>query len=317
MRDLPIALTFDLDSDLFDESVAPTGGHTKISWRGLTDGVGMIRERLAALSKRYGVSTRSTWFVRVDNQIADLYGRPAYLLEQYRALFESLIDDGDEIGWHPHLYRLDGEAWRQEIDDEVLARNMSAAITDMKAAGFTPACGRIGEAYGSNGIMATFDDLGIGIDSTAMPGRKRIDEHRMLDWSDTPGGAYRPSITDYRIPGNPARSVIEIPMSMLKVKAEYDPQPFLRYLDLSYRNSALAVGVDDLVREAPYLVAVTHPSALLREFEPDGGHGLVTFDPDAITQNLSMVIERARELGREPRFLRLADLGAELETPLK
>ena len=47
MRDLPIALTFDLDSDLFDESVAPTDGHTRISWRGITEGIPLIRERLA------------------------------------------------------------------------------------------------------------------------------------------------------------------------------------------------------------------------------------------------------------------------------
>ncbi len=316
MRDLPIALTFDLDSDLFDESVAPTGGHTKISWRGINEGVPAIRQRLEEINRAYGVACAPTWFVRVDNQIADLYGRPGHLLAQYASLFDDLRAAGEEIAWHPHLYRSDGEAWKQETDDAALLTAMTAALADMRALGFSPAVGRIGEAYGSNGTMAAFDALGMAFASTAMPGRTRIDAERSLDWGPTPHAAYHPSIADYRVPGDPARHVLEIPFSMLKVKAAYDTEPFSRYLDLSYKTAALAVGMDDLVRDAPYIVAVTHPSAILREFEPAGGHGLVSFDVESLHLSLAMVIERARAAGRSPRFLRLSDLGAELKAGL-
>lgn len=316
MRDLPIALTFDLDSDLFDESVAPTDGHSKISWRGISEGVPLIRDRLALVDLAYGVACRPTWFVRADNQIGEVYGRPAHLLVEYRSLFEDLRAAGEEIAWHPHLYRRVGDGWRQETDDAALERAMTAALADMTAAGFTPACGRIGEAYGSNGIMAAFDRLGIAFASSSMPGRKRIDAERMLDWEPTPRTAYHPSIADYRVPGEPAHRVIEIPFSMLKVKADYDFEPFLRYLDLSYRADALAVGMDDLARAAPYIVAVTHPSAILPEFRPEGGHGLVSFDPENIQASLMQLIEAARAGGREVRFLTLKDLGAELKERL-
>jgi hypothetical protein len=316
MRDLPIALTFDLDSDLFDESVAPTGGHSKISWRGISEGIPLIRERLARVGHAFGVKPVPTWFVRADNQIADIYGRPAHLLIGYGDLFRMLREAGEEIAWHPHLYRREGGGWRQETDDAVLDAHMTAALADMTAAGFPPLCGRIGEAYGSNGIMAAFDALKIPYASSSMPGRKRIDAERSLDWEPTPRIAYHPSVADYRVPGKPSRRVLEIPFSMLMVKADYDAQPFLRYLDLSYRADAVAVGLDELIRQAPYIVAVTHPSALLPEFRPEGGHGLVSFDVQNLEDSLSQLIERARATGRAVRFLRLSDIGLEQKASL-
>ena len=73
-----------------------------------------------------------TWFVRVDNQIADIYGRPGHLLETHRDLFERLRARGDEIAWHPHLYRRKAGGWEQETDDAALLTAMRDAIADMR-----------------------------------------------------------------------------------------------------------------------------------------------------------------------------------------
>lgn len=305
MRELPAALSFDLDPDIFDESISSSNARTRLSWRSISEGVPAIRDELDAFAPDVPV----TWFVRVDNQIADIYGRPGHLLEQHRGLFEDLRARGDEIAWHPHLYRRTGEGWEQETDDAALLTAMQAAIADMRALGFDPRCGRIGEAYGSNGLMAAFDTCGIAYDSTAMSGRKRVDGERTIDWLDTPRTAYRPSKADHRVPGSPAHDVIEIPMSMLKVKADYDAEPFLRYLDLSYRTEAVAGGMDALVCEVPYLVAVTHPSALMPDFAPKGGHGLLSFDLDNMTRTLRLLAETAEAKGRELTFTTLDALG--------
>ncbi|MEN0651598.1 MULTISPECIES: hypothetical protein [Hyphobacterium] len=305
MRELPAALTFDLDPDIFDESISSSNARTRLSWRGISEGVPAIRAALDVFAPGIPV----TWFVRVDNQIADIYGRPGHLLEQHRGLFEDLRARGDEIAWHPHLYRRKDEGWEQETDDAALLTAMQAAIADMRALGFEPRCGRIGEAYGSTGLMAAFDACGIPYDSTAMSGRKRIDGERSIDWLDTPRTAYRPSKSDHRVPGSPAHDVIEIPMSMLKVKADYDAEPFLRYLDLSYRTEAVACGMDSLVSEAPYLVAVTHPSALMPDFAPMGGHGLLSFDLENMTRTLRLLAETAAAKCRELTFTTLGALG--------
>ncbi|TGY87260.1 hypothetical protein E5163_16230 [Marinicauda algicola] len=316
MSDLPIALTFDLDPDLFDESVAPTQARTKISWRCITEGIPLIRDRVGEVAEAAGLKPAPSWFVRVDNQIGDLWGRPAWLLEEYGAVFEALETAGEEIAWHPHLYRRSDTGWEQETDPSALADKMEAALADMKRFGYAPRCARIGEAYGSNAIMEAHDRLGIEFDSTAMAGRKRVDAERIIDWEATPHRAYRPSQADHRIPGKPARDVVEIPMSMQRVKADYDAEPFLRYLDLSFHPRALAHGLDDLVRDADYLVTVTHPSAFLSDFEPAGGHGLVAFDPQALTRNLDAVLDAAGRHGRRPRFLTISQLGDELRREL-
>lgn len=316
MSDLPIALTFDLDPDVFDESVASSDARTKISWRCITEGIALIRDRIGEVADAAGLVPAPSWFVRVDNQIGDLWGRPAWLLEEYGPIFEGLDRAGEEIAWHPHLYRRRDGGWEQETDPSALSDTMEAALADMRALGHEPRCGRIGEAYGLSAIMAAYDRLGIPYDSTAMAGRKRVDAERTIDWEKTPHRAYRPSKTDHRVPGKPAHEVVEIPMSMQSVKADYDGEPFLRYLDLSFHPRAIAHGLDALVRDADYLVTVTHPSAFLSDFEPAGGHGLVAFDPEALTKNLDAILDAAGRHGRQPRFVSISQLGNELAREL-
>lgn len=313
MRALSIALTFDLDPDVFDESVASSEQRTRLSWQGIHDGIPRIKSALRNILAPREQIAHPTWFVRVDNQIRDIYGHAGYLLATYRALFDDIRADGDEIAWHPHLYRQVSEGWVQETDGPRLYDAMVDALEDMKAQGFTPKCARIGEAYGATDLMAHFDRLGIRVDSTAMAGRKRIDAQRTIDWETTPPKAYRPSLADHRIPGTPHHQVMEIPMSMLRVKADYDREPFLRYLDLSFHPRALNHGLEALIETAPYLVSVTHPSAFLPAFKPDAGHGLVSFSLEALHINLSAILDHAERLGREVRFVTLSELAKEIE----
>ncbi len=305
-------MTFDLDPDVFDESIEATDGRSKLTWRCISDGIPRITGRLSAFRDAFGSSPLPTWFVRVDNQIGDIYGRPAFLLENFSRVFAEVSDARHEIAWHPHLYRAVGTAWEQETDEAVLASHMSAALHDMQSLGYRPVCARIGEAYGSVGIMRAFDQLGIQFDATAMAGRRRVDKERTIDWAPTPQDGYRPSHADHRIPGSPHFAVVEIPMSMLLVKAFYDRTALARYLDLSFHPEALATSLPDFVADAPYVMTVTHPSAVLPACRPARSHGLLSYDLEKLSENLQFILDAAKHSGRAAKFVTVAGLGASI-----
>lgn len=312
-RLLPIALTFDLDPDVFDASIDPESHRKRLTWLCITLGIRRIHEALETIPDFRGSVPPCTWFVRVDNQIADIYGRPAYLLEEYDGIFRSAQKRGDEISWHPHLYRRVGNNWIQETDDAALDASLNSSVADMRRMGYEVQCSRIGEAYGSSGIMRSLSQLGIKYDATAMAGRRRVDDQRLIDWLPTPPDGYRPSRADHRIPGKPDFPILEVPMSMLQVKAGYDEQPILRYLDLSFHPASLEAGLSNLVKSAPHLVAVTHPSAILTECRPAKPHGLLSYAIEGLIANVRAIIACAQAAGRTVQFVTMSDLGRQIE----
>jgi hypothetical protein len=175
----------------------------------------------------------------------------------------------------------------------------------MMDAGFSSKVSRIGEAFCSNAVMDALEECGIQIDSTAMPGRVRIDAERNLDWGMTPEHVYYPAVNDYRLPGNPTRKLLEIPMSMLRTIADYDQKPLLRYLDLSFHPRVIRDGISDLVKTAEIIVAVTHPSAVLKSAIP---HGLISFSADAFAENLDSLLLECSRQERPVKFVTLAQI---------
>jgi hypothetical protein len=301
-----IALTCDTDADAFDPSIGGQAKSAAPGWRGVAEGIPAMIEATEAVAGEFDLQPRFTWFVRVDNQIEHYHGSGSYLLDRFAGLWNGRRDAGDEIAWHPHIYRHDSDAWIREDDEERYLQAFRRAYGQFCAAERHPRSCRIGEAAFSNGIAAAIDELGIGRDATAMPGRQRRDADRILDWSITPRLPYRPSIADYRRPGGPSRGFLEIPMSMAMVKADYDREPFLRYVDLSFHPEALGPGLDDLLRDTPLLVTMTHPSGVVGA--PAGRrHGLIAFSLDGYKANLRHILRTCRALGRAVEFTTIAE----------
>ncbi len=307
---LRIALTFDTDADFFDQSLVAGSTLPAPAWRGVAEGIPLILEHLRGIRDSGGNAARATWFVRSDNQLHELYGSHTFLLEQFASLWSGCSDAGDEIAWHPHLYRLKADAWVQETDAAELRRKLIESHAAVCKAGRRPFASRIGEAYCSNEIMATLDSLGIGADSTGMPGRRRVDGQRSIDWTGTPRSPYHPSHADYRVPGAPHRNLVEIPMSIVPVRADYDADPFPRYVDLSFHPRALADGIGEYVRTAELLVTMTHPSGVLSDLS-DRAHGLISFSVDAFKENLDSILRAAARHGRVTEFVTIAQCAAE------
>jgi hypothetical protein len=299
--ELLIALTFDAEMDAFDTSIASADS---LEWRGIEEGVPQIESILADVRDSRGSTASATWFVRCDDQIGHMTGSPAYLLERYQALWQKRWQMGDEIAFHPHLYRQQDGLWKQDMEPESLRSQIQRSLAAMQGAGFLSRVSRIGEAFGSNALIAALDECGMQCDSTAMPGRVRVDAERSLDWGVTPAGAYHPSVADYRVPGKPARRLLEVPMSMIQTRADYDRAPLMRYLDLSFHPRVLRDGLAALVGTAQALVTVTHPSTIL---PGHAEHGLLSFSVEAFAKNLCLLLQECLHQGRSFRFITLRE----------
>jgi hypothetical protein len=240
----------------------------------------------------------ATWFIRADGQLREVYGRASYLLDRHDTLWRRLKDQGDEIGWHPHLYALarDG-SFGPERDDDRLARQLRETHAELKTSGYEFASVRMGEAIGSNIVMRTLAELGLRADSSAIPGRRRNDESRVFDWSCSPNFPYRPSVADYRAPGLPALPILEVPMTAVPVQAPYDSRPLARYANLAYRPEIFAdaierwfeTDIDGATHKV--LTLILHPDELMPG-SPD--HPLYALTPDALRQNIEALLTAAR-----------------------
>ena len=50
-----------------------------------------------------------TWFLRSDWQMYEIYKNWSWCANNYLPMWKKLEAGGDEIGWHPHLWRWDDD----------------------------------------------------------------------------------------------------------------------------------------------------------------------------------------------------------------
>jgi hypothetical protein len=161
--------------------------------------------------------------------------------------------------------------------------------------------------------MALIDELGYLVDSTAMPGRVRHDAERQFDWQGTPNAPYHPSRADHRLPGTPCFGVLEVPMTTMRFRADFDPAPMLRYASLTYRPDIFAAGLRAHLAERPatdggHLVFIIHPAELDGRMADATRRQLYAFDVDAVRRNLRAVVEAVGDRGATHAFCTLGAL---------
>jgi hypothetical protein len=166
---------------------------------------------------------------------------------------------------------------------------------------------RVGEGRMTNYAINALDKVGIKIDSTALPGRKRHDLERSFDWLKAPFTPYHPSRFDYSSMGLPggSLSLLEIPFTMVETQAPYDSTPLKRYLDLTFEPKFLGPGLKAALKASPYTVAVIHPSFMLGD---TGDNQLVCPGASTVKQNVANIIAATRMIGRNPVFVRIRDI---------
>ena len=165
------------------------------------------------LTQVTGVPAHFVWCLRMDPNIAEVYGEPEWFATKYRDAFDDFLAAGDELGVHPHNWRWD-DGWVGDHDDAEWIAYCSAVGRGAFRHAFGEDCRvyRHGDGYMSNRLLAQIDDAGVRVDLTIEPGRpaKRglKDDEATRGWLPdlrvAPRHAFHPSRHDFRVP-DPSR----------------------------------------------------------------------------------------------------------------
>jgi hypothetical protein len=179
-------------------------------WHGFESLQPTFRRFRAALAARTGGPVHFAWFFRMDPQVAEAYGSPAWAISTYRPFVDEARDQGDEIGIHPHVYRWEASrrAWITDFANqpwvEQCVRVSTAAFED--ALGSKCLSSRFGDRWMNDATVRLLEGLGVRFDLTLEPGTPGIpnpvgDElstGRFPDLTMVPARPYRPSLGDFR-----------------------------------------------------------------------------------------------------------------------
>lgn len=230
-----VSIVIGCDTDPDREAFVGAIPRNTLQWRGMLEGIPALKESVRALRDDAGRAPAFTWLVRADEQVRAMQGSYAWVVEQHRAWLDELRASGDEIGWHPHFWRLASVAdaggqgqgsWYQEIEDVAWQLEMlEATHATLGRAGFAPRSVRMGWDYHNNETLSALARLGVRIDFSALPGMRTIHgvpprrSENLYDWHRTPDHAYHPSPVDYqraREGREEALDLIELPIAVAR-----------------------------------------------------------------------------------------------------
>jgi len=287
---LKVCLTFDLDC------VEHTQSGRKVDE--FDEAVPLIKSVLAEYP-----GCRASWFVRIDDHVAVTHGRPDFALHEHKPTLRSLQSSGHELGWHLHSYLRQSGKWIQCTDENHIVEELhrhapTAQAWDMRAF-------RMGWAFQTNRTIRAVANLGFHVDSSALPRPSYNWEEAVRDWTHTPSRPYFPSCTDYRISGSPHLPILEIPISAASIPAPYDEKDgVIRYINLAFHPEHLRDPLHDWIAHHDHLVTITHPYELMPR---DRTHGLLSFRPEALCENLDLLLKIAAIHNRDVQFLTISE----------
>jgi hypothetical protein len=302
-----LCLTVDTDPDGLSGKVT---NRNALKWQGL-ERLQSLPHELAAFAKLRRIPI--TWFVRADGQLESILGNAAYLLETYDHFWTQVKAAGDELGWHPHLYR---QARPEDaallITDPVEAQDELERLWNKLSADFHPTAFRNGEGWHTSETFATVERLGFRCDSTAIPGRTGKPGHPM-NWTGAPNQPYFPAPDDLRKAGA-ARSTLELPMNTWRLQGPHDDAPRVRYMNPAVHPHLFANAlknwenaVNVLLSDLCVWVMIFHPDEVLAALADDALYSRTT---QALGANLVSIAESLRNLGHDFEWVTISDAGA-------
>jgi hypothetical protein len=209
--------------------VDPLIGHSKITdankeeiWVETIGTVTRLKEQLDRYSDSSLDPIKITWFLRSDWEMFHTCGDWCYPAREFHSDWRTFERSGDEIGWHPHLSRLNREtgAWYQEIgDNSWISCCLKRGYEEISHLFRIRSC-RTGWSFHSNHTMRQISQLQISFDVSAIPGQYHNKGNMNLyNWIGSPKHPYNPSSSDYRREaGRSDRlGILEIPVSVYPV----------------------------------------------------------------------------------------------------
>lgn len=297
-----ICITIDCDPD---ELSGKEVNRESLKWMGL-ESMDMFPERISEFFKKL---IPLTWFIRFDGQIDKAYGSYTYLFTQYYNLWEKCLKLDHEFGCHPHLYKYSGKKVELMSDENEIHCELIRINESLKETGYSFKIFRNGEGWMKPAIINQLEESGYKIDSTALPGLYRTDNHPM-NWQTTPNYPYYPSLTDIGVPGN-KRNIIEFPMNTWSVKAPYDKTNRLRYMNPAIKKElfqpAVSLWQDQIIASESiefYWIFITHPNEIIHKTDKDL---LYAFDEKILFNNIKYFIDTIEVLGHTYTFNTLTE----------
>ena len=271
-----------------------------------------LEHELIRIQDSIGQKIAVTWFFRCDDSVAYTTGKLTGLVQRMDRFIGRCLDKGDDLGFHPHLYQNKSGKWKSEIDPIEQCKQIDRSVSAWtRHFGSRPNISRMGEALMNPVLAEHLDSVGIQIDSSALPGRKRYDSGFQFDWSITPEKLYRPSKEDYRREvkkGENHYGYTEIPFTMLRTKSSIDEREINRYCNLAYRPDIVSEAIKKM-KDTSTIVSVVHPHELL----PSGrSHAIISNEMSSLSINIKLFLDRFPVIN----FVTLSDLAATTEIQL-
>lgn len=142
---LPVVVCWDMEPDLRVLEPGVPG-----QWAGFEELLARVAALRARLAKLTRAPTSFSWFLRMDPQIAEVWGSPGWVAEHYATALAGLEAHGDELGLHTHTWRWDAEpcTWVRDHDPAWEEHCLELGLETFEAAFGRPA-GRTAQATGS------------------------------------------------------------------------------------------------------------------------------------------------------------------------
>jgi len=253
---LKVVICCDVDHDILGYNIEATRFDVykeKLGWKSI-ENISRIKETCNSVQDHESNSAKVTWFVRSDEQLKIIFDDYAYPLRNFSNLWKKLEQQGDEIAWHPHLWRWSkkNQCWYQEISENAwINRCLENGHKEFVKITKHVSSVRMGWGFHNNFTMKKMNDLGLQVDLSATPGLERSgspDERgshflNSYDWSVTTEQPYHPSQQDYRRPSKKNEQGLEIlviPVTTApKKRTKILTEKALRLAPLSLRKNRL------------------------------------------------------------------------------
>lgn len=326
------------DTDPDRESFLDNVPKDTLSWRGMLEGIPKAKDEFSDLLDSEDKPPVFSWCLRADEQIKNIHGSYNYILNTHKELFLELENNGDELSWHPHFFKLDesNNNWYQEFRDinwqtDMLKKAYSAYQEILPGRAKSV---RMGWDYHNNETFATLQELGVEIDFSGIPGlciKPKNDNVRSVnffDWSLSPNHPYYPNLNDYRKKAKgdeKSFSLLEAPNFVSKsfiwgmisglvlAKKMKDVNQIFRallnptyWITITGKTKLFAPVVNHIAKELKhqekiFFVSYFHPDELI-----DNNNPLYSFEN--MKDNISMLLSSAAKSGAKTKFIKASEI---------
>ena len=201
---IPVFLTVDIEPDALRSEPAARG-----PLNGYETAHRYLSETRSVLQECTGSPARYCWNVRMDPQIAQVYGSMTWIAERYGRLIEESARAGDEIGLHPHWHRWDAgrRQWLLDLTDQAWIEDCLLSALDAFARAFGRPCRTVHlGSWVNDRLLQLADGSGVRFDLSLRPGQRRMSRFEangdsrgaLPSYVGIPRYPYRPSRTDFR-----------------------------------------------------------------------------------------------------------------------